>query len=457
MGHSGLSIGGAAGFSNDRPEGGQGLAEALARTDESSAIIFETLAERTLALAQQAKAADPEAGFEPQLDDFLGPILKTCGDHRIPIIGNFGAANPQAAARRILALAREKGVAGVKVGVVTGDDLLERHGPDRVMDWLIDGDETCTIENLVSANVYLGGRPITEALELGADVVVTGRVADPALAVGPAMNHFGWDWADWDSLAGATMTGHLLECGTQVTGGYFADPGYKDVPGLAWLGYPIGRIEADGTVTITKPPGSGGRVDRRTVIEQLLYEIHDPGAYLTPDVVLDLTSVEVIEDGPDRVRLTGAQGKPRPATLKATVGFEDGFLGEGEISYAGPNAVARGRAAIEILTERLNRFHPGCRMRADLIGMTSLFNDDQGRMLARSEAEPPEVRVRLAVHDRDRAVAERGLREVTALYCCGPAGGGGVRTRLTPRLKTASALVPREAVEPRVSLLKGGE
>jgi hypothetical protein len=450
-----LKIGGAAGFSNDRPEGGIGLAQAFAASQEPAVIIFETLAERTLALAQQAKAADPQAGYEPQLEDYLSPILPICLKHDISIVGNFGAANPDAAALKISVMAKARGLGEVMLAKVQGDDLLAGFKPRQIMDWLIDGDDSCREDNLVSANVYLGAEPIARALAGGAQVVITGRVADPALAVGPLVNHFGWDWDDWDKLAAATMAGHLLECGSQVTGGYFADPGFKDVPDAAWLGYPIAGINADGSLVIGKTPNSGGLVDRRTVVEQLLYEIHDPAAYLTPDVVLDLTSVRVDEIGLNKVRLSGARGKPRPKMLKATVGFEDGFLGEGEISYAGVNALARAELAADILTRRMREFHPDCRMRTDLIGLSSLFSGDAAKAPPLSNAEPQEIRVRLAVHSQDPEPAKRAAREVTALYCCGPGGGAGVRTRVTPRLKTASALVPREAVHSEVSFMGG--
>ena len=381
-----LSIGGAAGFSNDRPEGGQGLAAEFAAAGGPAVIMFETLAERTLALAQQVKAAYSEAGYEPQLGDYLGPILKTCLDNSIAVVGNFGAANPAGAARRIQSLARGLNLAEPVIGVVAGDDLLETMSPEEVVDRLIDGDETCTPDNLVSANVYLGAAPIAEALDRGAEVVVTGRVADPALALGPLVNFHGWAWDDWDRLAAGTLAGHLLECGTQVSGGYFADPGFKDVADPAWIGYPIGRVDQDGRIEITKPKNSGGLVSRQTVIEQMLYEIHDPAAYLTPDVVLDITGVEVEEIGENLVRLSGARGKPRPETLKATVGFNNGFLGEGEISYAGINAAARGRLALDILRERMTRLFPDCKLRTDLIGLSAVLNDDNGAALAETRA-----------------------------------------------------------------------
>ena len=206
---------------------------------------------------------------------------------------------------------------------------------------------------MVCANAYIGAEPIADALLAGADIVVTGRVADPSLTVGPALAHFGWARDDWDRLARATMAGHLLECGAQVSGGYYADPGYKDIPDLAHVGYPIAEIDGDGHCTITKPPGTGGRIDEHTVKEQLLYEVHDPAAYLTPDVVADLREARVVELAPNRVRLEGVRGHARPATLKVNVFREQGWLAEGEISYAGARAESRARLAGEVLRERL--------------------------------------------------------------------------------------------------------
>ncbi|HSB05559.1 MAG TPA: acyclic terpene utilization AtuA family protein, partial [Thermodesulfobacteriota bacterium] len=247
---------------------------------------------------------------------------------------------------------------------------------------------------------------------------------------------------------------HLLECGAQVTGGYFADPGFKDVPEVAWVGFPIAEMESDGRMVITKAAQTGGLVSKPTVIEQILYEIHDPSAYLTPDVVLDITNVTVHEIGKDRVSLQGAQGKTRPDLLKATLGFEDGWLGEGEISYAGPNAVARAHLALSILKERIKAAYPNCHLRGDIIGACSLFNDDSGAALHEIREDVSDIRARVAVHSLDLEGAEIVRKEVTTLYCCGPAGGGGIRASVTPRIATASAFIPREMVKPQVSFLE---
>ena len=356
------------------------------------------------------------------------------------IVGNFGAANPVGAARRIAELARELGLHTPRIAVVEGDDLTgDAQRP--LLGAATDG------LDLVSANAYLGAEPIADALLAGADIVVCGRVADPSLTVGPALAHYGWRRDDWDRIARATMAGHLLECGAQVCGGYYADPGFKDVPGLDVVGFPIAEIDADGHCTIGKPPGSGGRVDAHVVKEQLLYEIHDPCAYLTPDVVADIGEAEVIEVGVDRVRLTGVRGHRRPARLKVNICHETGWLAEGEISYAGPGAEGRARLAGGILQERLRGLGP---VRVDLIGVASILGDDAGRWLAtRPATDGRDVRLRVATSHRDRHQAERLAREVTALYTCGPAGGGGVRTALRPRLGTVSCDVPREHVPAR--------
>lgn len=451
MTHDTLRIGCAAGFSGDRTDAAAPVVEALIAAGGPAVLIFETLAERTLALAQLARRDDPRAGYEPLLDDLLRPVLARCLAHGVRIVSNFGAANPAGAARRIASLAAELGARAPRIAVIEGDDLTgDAHRAVLARALGARGEGV----DIVSANAYLGAEAIADALQAGADIVVAGRVADPSLTVGPALAHFGWRRDDWDRLARATMAGHLLECGAQVSGGYYADPGFKDVPGLATLGYPIAEIDAEGHCVITKPPGTGGRIDEHTVKEQLLYELHDPAAYLTPDVVADITDARVEMLGPDRVRLSGVRGHARPATLKVNVCHETGWLAEGEISYAGPRAEARARLAAETLRERLAGLGP---MRADLIGVASVFADDAGRWLAdHRDSGARDVRLRVALHHAERAQAERLLREVTALYCCGPAGGGGVRTALRRRLGTLSCSVPREAVPARHVFLEAG-
>lgn len=437
-----MRIGCGAGFSGDRTDAGAPVAATLAQADGPGALFFETLGERTLALAHRRRR-NGEPGYEPLLEAYLTPVLGSCIARGIPILGNFGAADPPAAGRLVADLAVAAGFPNARVAVVTGDDVTDLL-QDQDVAWL-DNRATPAVADVICANAYLGAAPLREALEQGADVVVAGRVADPALCIAPVLASFGS--LDIDRLAAVAMAGHLLECGAQVTGGYFADPGYKDVPEPERIGFPISEITADGDVVITKPPGTGGLVTLASVTEQLLYEVHDPSSYITPDVVLDISNVSLEEDGPDRVRVTGARGRPAPAQLKATVSLDGGWLGEGEISYAGPNAEARGRLALEVLQARAPA---GLRTRGDLIGVTSVLGEESGETLARSEGRHTDVRVRFAADGPDRTAVERAVAEVLALYTCGPAGGAGVRTSVRSRVATRSVLLPREKVEARV-------
>ncbi|MGN6572378.1 MAG: acyclic terpene utilization AtuA family protein [Pseudolabrys sp.] len=448
-----VHIGGAAGFAGDRTDAAGPLVEALATADGARFLMFETLAERTLALSQLERRRDPSRGYNPALERFVTPILKRCLAEKIRIIGNFGAANPRAAALRIQAIAREQGLAPPRIAVVEGDDLTGVLTAQELAARETGGALLRGASDIVAANVYLGAQPIAEALDRGADIVVTGRVVDSALALGPLVHAFGWGWDDWDRLAAGTLAGHLLECGAQVTGGYFADPGVKDVPGLAEVGYPLAAIDPDGAIVIGKPNGTGGRIDRQTVIEQILYEIHDPKAYLVPDVVLDLSEVTIEELGRDRVRIVGARGHPAPETLKATVCVDAGVLGEVEISYAGPNAAGRARLAAEVIRDRLTRRAPNFQFRVDAVGVTSILADDGGAFRG-SWGGSTDVRLRFAARGARPDDVRMLLDEVEALYCAGPAGGAGVRRHVTPRLASASCLIERRFAKPVVAMIE---
>ena len=436
-----LAVGCGAGFSGDRVDAAAPVVRTLIERGGPAALIFENLAERTLATQQLARRANPLLGYEPLMELELRPVLADCLVHGIVIVSNFGAANPDGAALLIQRLAQELGLPAPRIAVVKGDDLSDAHGRAIVQDHL---KENFDAERFVCANVYQGAFEIADAIRAGAQIVVTGRVADPSLTLGPAIAHFGWQRNNWDALAGATMAGHLLECGAQVSGGYFADPGMKDVPGLEDVGFPIAEIAFDGSCVVSKAARTGGLVDERTVKEQLLYELHDPSAYLTPDVVADITGAAVIQVGPDRVRLSGVRGHPRTATLKANVFFDGGWFGEGEISYAGPNAEARARLAMEIMQKRMGPHLP---LRFDLIGVSSILGDDGNRMLGTAPVgQATDVRLRVAGQHLDIKVIDRLLREVTALWTGGPAGGGGVRVAKRQRLSTQSCLIARERV-----------
>lgn len=433
-----FKIGCAAGFSGDRIDGVGPVVRTLVDTG-GHALIFETLAERTLALAQLARNQDPDSGYEPLLADMLRPCLAECMHHGIQIVSNFGQANPPAAARRIRALAAELGLQEPRIAVLGGDQLDSPEALDYLRGAL---PEKFSMERVVCINAYQGAEEIAQALKAGAQIVVAGRVADPSLVVGPAMAHFGWSSSDWQALGSATIAGHLLECGTQVTGGYYAIPGLKEIPGMHSLGFPIAQIDEKGDILICKAHATGGCVDTRTVKEQLLYEVHDPSAYLTPDVTADISKVRVTQEAPNQVRVTGVRGHTRPDMLKVNIFLEGGWLAEAEISYAGLQAEARARLAADIIRKRLGgTLH----LRVDLIGAVSILADDAGDLLAaQTPADHRDVRLRIAAVHSDRLVAQTLLREMNALYTCGPAGGGGVRSSIKPRLSTVPALIPRE-------------
>jgi hypothetical protein len=453
-----VHIGCGAGFADERPDAAEGLVRTLQRKVGPRYLIFETLAERTLALAQLERRGDPERGYTPQLPAFLRPILRRCLESRIRIVCNSGAANPRGAARVVHDIAKALGLGSLKIGVVEGDDLLGVVPESVIRSWRIIEGLPLGEEPLIAANVYLGARPIAAALDLGADIVITGRCTDSALVLGPLIHEFGWREDAWDQLAAGTLAGHLLECSAHVSGGYFADPGYKDVPDLARVGYPIAEVDSDGAMTITKADDTGGVVSTATVTEQLLYEMHDPSAYIVPDVVLDVMAVTVMQTAPNRVSVAGARGRPAPETLKATLSVEGGWLAEGEITYAGPNAYARADLAARVLAERLRIVGIQCPTRLDLIGAVSAFDGDSGGMRERSVfASDGEYRVRLAGNSVDRESADRIANEVIGLYSAGPAGGGGVRRHVTRRVQTRSVLLERSLVNPSISIYRSDD
>lgn len=446
-------IGNGAGFSGDRVDAPGPVVDTLIAMGGPAALFFEVLGERTVALAQLERRRDPTRGYEPMLERLLQPILQKCAQHRIPIIGNFGAANPPAAAALIAQLARAQGLPRLRIATVFGDDVREAIALDTAEVYEADAALPAQADAMIAANAYLGAGPVVEALRGGADVVVCGRIADPSLALAPLMHHFGWAADAWNNLAIGGTVGHLLECGSQVTGGVFYDPGYKDIPDPANIGFPIAEVDADGGLVITKADHTGGLVDLRTVKEQLLYEVHDPACYVTPDVALDFTAITLEQTGQDRVAVRGMRGHPAPERLKVTVSFEGGFLGEGEFSLAGPNALARARLAGEVLRERLRRRGLDVRARVDLIGIASVHDNDAGALWHDyAGPEPEEIRVRLAVAGAIHDDVDQAAREVLAMLCCGPAGSGGARWRTTPRIHTKSYLLPRSAVPTSVQV-----
>ena len=442
-----LRIGTGAGFSSDRLDPARELAERGAL----DVLVFECIGERTMAFGRRDRRADPAAGYSQYLERRLRAVLPACVEHGTRIVTNMGVANPRAATEKAAEVARDLGLRGLKIACIEGDDVSERIDPGSEIPEL-----GCTVgevgRTLVGANAYVGVDALLPALASGAEVLISGRVADPSLFLAPMMAQYGWREDDWEALGAGTLAGHLLECAGQVTGGYFADPATKPVAGLARLGFPIAEIDADGAAVITKLDETGGVVDARTVKEQLLYEIHDPVAYLTPDVTADFSGATVEQVGPDRVRVTGASGRERPERLKVTLGFDGGFLAEGEIGYAGVGAHARARLAAEVLRERITGLHGVNEpLRIDLIGVASLHASAGA---AAAHAEVADVRVRAALRTRSEETAELLLWEVESLLCNGPAGGGGFRGRATPSIVTYSCFIARDLVRPQLHVIE---
>ncbi|MFF5307472.1 acyclic terpene utilization AtuA family protein [Streptomyces sp. NPDC013161] len=445
-----IRIGCGAGFADDRTDPAVELAE-HGRLDY---LVFECLAERTVALAQLDRLRDPDAGYNEWLEERMEAVLEPCARQGTRVITNMGAANPTAAARVVAEVAHRLGLDGLRVATVTGDDVLHLVKGTQLP--LLDGPYGAATANdlgetVVSANAYLGATPIIEALAQGADVVVTGRVADPSLFLAPLMHEFGWPPTDWPLLARGTAVGHLLECAGQLTGGYYADPGTKDVPDLARLGFPLAEVAEDGSFTVTKVPGSGGQLTPATVTEQLLYEIHDPAAYLTPDVTADFSHAHLTHLAEDRVAVTGITGREPPTTLKTSVGYRDGFLATGEISYAGPGAVSRAREAARIVEQRLTAAElTVTEARFDLIGVDAVHRGTGAH--SATALGPPEVRLRVAARTATRLQARRVGREVASLWLNGPYGGAGVTRETRENIAITSVLLPRELVMPSTAV-----
>lgn len=440
-----IRIGCGAGYAGDRIE----PAVELIEYGNLNYIAFECLAERTIAIAQQEKLKDPNKGYDLLLEARMRKILPLSYKKGVKVITNMGAANPSAAARLVKNLAAEIGLKGLKIVAVLGDNIYDKIQNYLELKVLETGTSLKDLKgDIVSANVYLGIEGIVKALEGEADVVITGRVADPALFLAPMVYEYGWDIEDYDLLGQGTLIGHLLECAAQVTGGYFAEPGYKDVPDLWKVGFPIAEVFENGDAVITKVEGSGGCVTPATCKEQLLYEIHDPARYITPDVVADFTDVVFEEIGVNRVKVTGGKGTNKPETLKASIGYRDCYIGEGEISYGGSGALNRAKLAGEIVKKRLELMQvPVEELRVDLIGVNSLYGDVIGEAVSDDGFQPIEVRLRVAGRTSRREDAVKIANEVETLYTNGPASGGGAAKSVKEIISIASVFIPREDVK----------
>lgn len=439
-----IKIGSGAGYSDDRLE----PALDIIRDGNVDYIVFECLAERTIAIAQQRKMKDSKAGYDSLLEYRMEQVLPLCVEKKVKVVTNMGAANPKAAAEMIKQIAENQGLHNLKIAAVTGDHVFSEIGRYQ-NEALLENDRLIKElgSSIVSANAYIGAKGIVQALEAGADIVITGRAADPSLFLAPMIYEFGWSFDDAELLGKGTIGGHLMECGAQITGGYFADPGYKDVPELWNVGFPIVEVDEKGGYHITKLADAGGLVSLATVKEQLLYEIHDPANYLTPDVIADFTSVQVEEVANDVVKVSGGSGKPKTGLLKTSIGYREGYIAEAEISYGGAGSVARAQLAKTIIEKRLAAQNiEAIEMRYDFIGLNSLY----GNTLS-STQEAPEARLRVAARTDDEYTAKAIVREVESLYTNGPAGGGGIRSNIKEIVSIGSILIPEEDTDINVS------
>jgi hypothetical protein len=445
-----LRVGNGAGFWGDNLD----APYLLARDGRLDVLTLEYLAELTMAILSHLRVKDPSAGFVtdfPGLVERLAPILRE--QEGLRVVTNGGGLNPPSCAAHCGKVLSAAGMGTTTIGVVTGDDVL-----NRIPQWIQDGVDFSNLETgapissvvarLVAANVYLGAKPIAETLQAGSRLAITGRVADASLTLGPAAAHFGWKWDEWTKLAGASVAGHLIECGAQATGGLWH--GWKDLPNFAGVGYPIAEVAADGSCVITKPPGTGGQVSVGTVTEQLLYEIDDPARYRTPDVDVDFTAVSLEEVGMDRVAVKNAVGHPVSGQLKLVAVYRDGWTASGMLAVVGRDAEAKARAAGALILERVAR--AGGYPLAD--SLVECFGaGDVAPGVVRPASPPFEVVLRVTVRDPNRAAVERFCRELAPLVTSGPPGIAGYASgRPSPRPAFGywPALVPRALAEERV-------
>jgi hypothetical protein len=425
-----FTIGAGAGFAGDRIE----PAVRMAKSGEVDAIALECLAERTLVNALRARETDPDAGFDPRLARRLRPLLAHAA-RGCRIVTNLGAANPLAAAAATRRLAREQGVPKLRIAAVVGDDLMAQA---TAVDWA----ESVADGQWIGVHAYLGLEPMVAALAEGADVVITGRVADSSLVAAAPVQALG---LSGDALAGAMTAGHLLECSGQISGGNLTEPRVADLDAESYsrLGYPVADVKADGTATLRLLDGDPGRLNVVSCTLQLLYEVHDPRHYITPDTVLDFTRLSFEGCGDNRVAVSGAVGGPRPERLKV-IGFlaRRGLIADVEIAYAGTGALARARLAADILRLRLQRELSLREFVVDLVGADSVL----GAMSRRLACEPPELRVHVSARCEDAELAQALEDEVYALTISGPAGGGSVRSERRGRVESITGFVPRAHV-----------
>jgi hypothetical protein len=420
-------------------------------------LVLDYLAEVTMSILRKLRDRDPSAGYARDFVQLMERIWPVCAAKGIRVLANAGGVNPPGCADALVEVGRRAGLAGkARIGLVRGDDLMDRLdvllAEGHPLANLDTGAPLETVRGRVrSANAYLGAAPMARALSLGADVVVTGRVADPALAAAPLLHEFGWPLDDHDRMAAAALAGHVIECGAQATGGNCMAEWWT-IPDLDVAGFPIAEVEASGAFTVTKHPGTGGRVDRRSVTEQIVYEIGDPKRVITPDVVADFSTIRLIEEANDRVRLEGIRGAPATGSYKVSIAYSAGWTAAGTLLYTWPDAVEKARSADAQLRRRFERL--GYRfdtVHTELLG----WNAGHGPMTGPPPADAPEVQLRVAVRSEDRASVERFSREMAPLVLTGPpsvTGYAGGRAHVQEVVAYWPAVVAKSAVDPCVAV-----
>ncbi len=421
-------------------------------------LTLDYLAEITMSIMQKMRARDPNAGYARDFLTVVARVLPKCLDQNIKIVANAGGVNPQACVAGLAEVVKKLGLSGkVNVGVVAGDDIMDRLdefiAQDITLDNMETGEPLSTVrERVASANVYFGAAPIAEALSQGAQIVVTGRCTDTGLTLGPLIHEFGWALNDWDKISAGTIAGHILECGAQASGGNH-QVDWQTIPDFWNIGYPIAEANEDGTFVITKHPKTGGRVSVATVTEQLMYEMGDPENYITPDGIADFTTIRLEADGENRVRVHGIKGKPATEFYKVSVSFADGFKAVGGLIYAWPDAYAKAKVADATLRRRLESI--GLKfdeMLSQYIGVNATHEGLAGE----PSPDIAEVMLRVGVRAKDRAAVDRFTKEIAPLALSGPptvTGFGGGRPKVEEVIAYWPALIPKSAVSPQVEVI----
>jgi hypothetical protein len=422
-------------------------------------LMLDYLAEVTMSIMQKQKARDPNAGYARDFVPLMKQILPACVERDIKVVANAGGVNVHGCAAAVRNVAHELGLGGkVKIGIVTGDDIL-----DRIDDLLNRGVELRNLDTdaplatvrdrIQSANAYLGAAPIVEALNRGANVIITGRSTDTGLTLGPMIHEFGWAADDWDKLSSGTIAGHIIECGAQCSGGN-CQYEWQTIPDLANVGFPIAEASPDGTFTITKHEGTGGRVNVPSIKEQLLYEMGDPHAYITPDCVADFTTIRLADDGRDRVRIFGIKGRPATDSLKVSISYSAGYKAIGTLVYAWPDAYAKAKAADQVLRARLDRL--GLKFDQVLTEFVGA-NATHGPLAGEPSPDLAEVQLRVGVRGDDRAAIERFTKEIAPLVLTGPpavTGFAGGRPKVEEIVAYWPALIPKSEIVSQVEIIE---